>query len=714
MWRILGLCLFSPLFAWQEDDIAETMMVYAPEDFRYRNDGLVPKLVYGPSFFQRFGPVTAGDILSRIPGMAGTADAGEFDRPQMRGISPAYTQVLVNGEPIPGGANDRTVVLDRIPAQLVKRVEVLRAPSAEHDAQGIAGTINIVLHDTAATNGLDLQMGLTHFDTDRADHGDGAFSWRRAGDWGSWRISGSVVDRHNPKRQRTEFQRFEDEDSPDDGAEKKLKTFRNLLKDEVNTLDSTEAALNAHFRTSLGAGTILEGGGMYLDTDRQERENADFISGGEVEESIFDRGDFQQETWGLKLRLVKNWGNHILKLDGAHHGMRLDRAAEIGVIEDGMAVAEERELNLTTDSETRLSASLSLASRGGHQVMVGVSLSNRDRDAAERLFEINDEGVWEQQEIAGEFQVKERRYDLFLADTWTLNDAASLQMGLRYEHTDLRLSTEGKDGGELFPSLHFLQKFGDYHRLRISLARTTRRPDFQDLQPFARRNQPYDGQITFGNSQLRAEFAKGLDLGYELRLKQQEGILGVNLFYREITDLVETLQTGPDRFQIQNAGDGKVWGLELDLGIPLDGLNLPGVSVYTNYSWQDSEVLDPQSGLYRRFNLQPDYVINMTLLHTLPKSGFSYGVNWVTQGKASEILLTETSIIDAGGLLDVYLEKRWHHWSLRLSAANLTDGKRTVVVNEYDNLWTEGNPIETGMETEQAGRRFRLEFRGRF
>jgi outer membrane cobalamin receptor len=63
--------------------------------------------------------------------------------------------VLVNGRPIPGAGNDRTVFVDRIPAEIIVRIEIVRAPSANIDSQGIGGTINIILKD-----GMSLPPGL--------------------------------------------------------------------------------------------------------------------------------------------------------------------------------------------------------------------------------------------------------------------------------------------------------------------------------------------------------------------------------------------------------------------------------------------------------------------------------------------------------------------------------------------------------------------------
>src|SRR5262249_17247981 len=105
------------------------------------------ELVYDQRYFSQFEPMSVGDQLARVPGVAFTSDIGEHDSPQMRGLAEGYTQVLVNGRPIPGAGNDRTVFVDRIPAEIIDRVEIVRSPGADIDSQGVGGTINIILKD---------------------------------------------------------------------------------------------------------------------------------------------------------------------------------------------------------------------------------------------------------------------------------------------------------------------------------------------------------------------------------------------------------------------------------------------------------------------------------------------------------------------------------------------------------------------------------------
>ena len=59
--------------------------------YRDRAETVAPELVYDREFFQKFEPVSVGDQLRRVPGVAFTSDIGESDSPQMRGLGLGYT-----------------------------------------------------------------------------------------------------------------------------------------------------------------------------------------------------------------------------------------------------------------------------------------------------------------------------------------------------------------------------------------------------------------------------------------------------------------------------------------------------------------------------------------------------------------------------------------------------------------------------------------------
>ena len=93
--------------------------------FRNRSEETVPTLVYDTDYFQRFEPLTAGDALKRVPSVTFLSDVIESDGARLRGLDPGYTQILINGDKVPGSNTDRSFFLDRVPAELISRVEIV-------------------------------------------------------------------------------------------------------------------------------------------------------------------------------------------------------------------------------------------------------------------------------------------------------------------------------------------------------------------------------------------------------------------------------------------------------------------------------------------------------------------------------------------------------------------------------------------------------------
>jgi outer membrane cobalamin receptor len=143
----------------------DAVVVQGEIAYRDRTADIAPTLVYDLEYFQRFEPSTVGDMLKRVPGMTFVgSDIMEFDGAMMRGMAAGYTQVLINGKKVPGAGDDRSFWVDRIPAEMVDHIEILRSNSANRSGDAIAGTINIVLRDAYVFDGSYVRVGVNRWD----------------------------------------------------------------------------------------------------------------------------------------------------------------------------------------------------------------------------------------------------------------------------------------------------------------------------------------------------------------------------------------------------------------------------------------------------------------------------------------------------------------------------------------------------------------------
>ena len=104
-------------------------------------DDTASKTVVTSEEIQKYGDTSVNDVLKRVPGITVSGAAGRSGGEiRMRGLGNGYTQILINGERAPAG-----FAIDSLAPDVIERIEVLRAASAEFSTQSIAGTINIVL-----------------------------------------------------------------------------------------------------------------------------------------------------------------------------------------------------------------------------------------------------------------------------------------------------------------------------------------------------------------------------------------------------------------------------------------------------------------------------------------------------------------------------------------------------------------------------------------
>lgn len=91
----------------------------------------------------KFPAENVAEAIQRIPGVAISRDQGEGTTATIRGLPPALTQVLVNGDIAASGEIGREFSFDTFSADLFASVEVLKSNSADLDEGGVAGTINL-------------------------------------------------------------------------------------------------------------------------------------------------------------------------------------------------------------------------------------------------------------------------------------------------------------------------------------------------------------------------------------------------------------------------------------------------------------------------------------------------------------------------------------------------------------------------------------------
>lgn len=740
------------------DDAAPTvseLIVTGDIAFRNRVEGPEPVLSYDLDYFQRFEPLTAGDALKRVPSVTFLSDVLESDGARLRGLDPGYTQILINGEKVPGAGVDRSFFVDRIPAELIERVEVVRSSSANRSGDAVAGAINIVLRDALALDGGYLRAGAIHLDDGRVK-GTAAGVWGGQVGAGRLLVGASVQGRRNPKA-KTSW-RY---DEPGGELEN--------IEIQKDVRDGTDYSFNADYSVDALGGT-LDLSGMFVRTDRLQAERSVEYAEGEIENAAIQTYnvndlDILTDNWSLggKFKTQAFGGETSLKLGYAVlDDDQYEFEDEFTYDDDDAGFPEddvfESSRSQTDIKDAEFSAGLSheFALAFG-KLEVGVQYVGKDRDTSivetETEVEIDDPpaprpaipGAFDAFEPVpgGVSKIEERRIDPYVMASGQAG-ALSWEAGLRYETTDVTIVDETVDEADqrhendyafLLPSLNLRYALTDADRITFSAARTVRRPNFNYITPALLEGEFGDNDF-LGNPDLKPETAWGADLGFEHRIGRR-GVVGVNVFYRKVEDLQEFVNTGEyseealDNYEdaledgatpaeaaeeltsfvltADNVGDGEVYGIEFDLSTPLDFAGLPNTGVFLNYSLLDSKIDDVFGS--RRFNGQAKYVLNAGFIQDLPEWGAAFGATYRKQGAAADRLIGEEVRTTYGADLEVFVEKRFgERLVVRLTGSNLLDGKKREAFNKFDTIedQIDRDFDEYELEAEKAGPVFQL------
>ena len=171
---------------------------------------------------ERFGGRDLGQVLARAPGVVVKGAGSSAREFSIAGLGSGYTQILLDGNPVPPDFS-----LASIPADTIESVEIVRSLSADQRTQGIAGTIRIKLRrpekegvkrsgklefstykrylstdisTTYSTSISDWRVGLT------AGSSDGHDAWYSSADWLQTDTNGQAIESYKslaPERGRT-------------------------------------------------------------------------------------------------------------------------------------------------------------------------------------------------------------------------------------------------------------------------------------------------------------------------------------------------------------------------------------------------------------------------------------------------------------------------------------------------------------------------------
>lgn len=713
----LVLCLVPAVALAEEARLPEVLVGAERDDFDARRDARTTRLVYGREELDKMNEMTVGDYLRRLPGVTFSGPPGSPRDVRMRGMDKGYTQILIDGEAVPGGGKERQIQVDRLPLDMIERIEIIRAPTADMPNEGLSGTINIVLREAPkerVVSGRALYGVVDGRKTDAETKNVSAQYGDRFGDI-SLLLNASLGERGEAKTKSKNEQKFRADGSRSD--------WKQEFEDERLTSEGFEFAPRLNIK--LGGGNELKLMPFISRSDEDKRKTVDKLKFGDDDGARFEQEDKLREIarlrgeWKSKLRRGAELVLHAGVQEGIEDKDKTTR--EFNAAGTRTKLAEETTENV--ERETFGGARLKLP-LGTNKLEGGIQYFDKSRKDNKRTVETDAKGkvTVKSPGLGDRFDITERRWVAFLQDEITLGDRHFITPGLRSQWIEQRAADaigvrRSARHALNSPSLHYLWKLDGRNNLRASIAETIKLPKFDELSNVV---ETKGGTITdpdkSGNPDLKPEKALGFELGWEHFLPHSGGVLGANAFYRDVTDKIEkrtTLEGGRHVERPRNVGDAQIWGIELDVRVQMDVIGLPQLMLRANATRLYSRLENSAAGRNTRVKDQPPYVYNLGFDYYLPKWDASFGGNYNYTPRFEKDPGNPANFDDEAEqkLLDFYVHKRLsRQFGLRLTATNVLDMKK-----DKDKLAIDGAGNRTvAREIERSGRGLFVALEGKF
>ncbi len=650
-----------------------------------RRNASAAKIVIGREEIEQYGDSNVGEVIRRLPGVTQGGRPGRGGDLRMRGMGSGYTQILIDGERPPPGFS-----VEQLSPDVVERIELMRAPTAETGTRAIAGTINIVLREALRRRNTDLRPAVTvergRVSPQLSVSRDGVF-----GEDGSFNLTLNASE----TRERTDTSARTTFSDTGSGA-----VALDQADEDVAFGLRRRANLSSRIQWRLGPGESFTIQPFLMRSESSSAAEGTLQAIGAAPPAPYALrvadGESSFDIARLNLQLTRRVATDTrVELRGRIGRFALDsRSALTQFGADGSTVQSRLTHTSFDDTSWSLAGKLMQQLGGGHSLVGGVEAegTQRDEDSATLIGGVLQEGAFGTGLAASTL-----RQAVYLQDEWDPARDWSAYAGLRAE----TIRTRSDSGGEavenrstvVSPLAHLVWRFNAPKRdqLRLSLTQSYRAPTLRNLIALPSLNTLYPvpgGNVAAypdraGNPALEPERSQGIDLALE-RYLAQGGVLSVNLFHRRIRDLIRDVTTLEDvawadepRWvsRPRNLGRAIAQGVEFDAKFRLTELraDAPALDLRMNLSLYRSRV-DSVPGPDNRIDQQPRAVGNLGADYRLPGRpwtvGGSLGVTPGYRTQLTELQSQETGlrrVLDAYVLWQIDSETR-----LRLSLANLT------------------------------------------
>ena len=563
---------------------------------------------YSPDYFAQFQPITARDMLSRIPGFT-LQGGGNNDR----GFGQANLNILINGRRPSSKSSNANDILGRITANTVERIEIVDGASL--DIPGLSGQVANIITSTGELSGNWEYVARFEEGTE-PQLGEGNISV--SGSTGNLEYVASLDLQQRRVTEVGEEQFF-------DGAGQLIE---DRTEDRFSDGERPRIDLNLTYTPDNDRVANLNLAGELANSRRGNRETfAAITTAGTNGSSLSDNGEdeYNYEIGG-DYSFPFAQGN--LKLIGLHRFENSDFTNTFQFFEDGQTPFISRFDRLDEEGEFIARAEYSWK-------------STREQD-----WQLSWEGAFNFLDSSTEFadsetaltldnvRVEEQRTEANITTSWALSEKVNLQTSLGAEYSQLEVTTGTDPARKFFRPKGFVSASYDYSDKHIFRARIERDVGQLNFGTFVSSVDLTEDITNTGNAQIvPTQFWNG-----EIEVERKGGgaLSGTaKVFARLIEDPIDQIPflNDPNDPNDDSEGPGNLdsaflYGIEGNMTWLLDNIGLKGGELELEGLLQDSRIEDPVTLITRDINDTVRWRYNIELRQDIPNSDWAWDVRF--------------------------------------------------------------------------------------
>ena len=651
-------------------------------------------VIYTADSFSQYNPITASDMLDRIPGVSlrgGGPGSGRGDRGLGTGGN-----LLINGQRIAGKGNSARDQLDRITAAEVERIEIIRDTSGALNVRGASEVINVILLASQSRSSTTVEL-VNRLNHDNTLETGGSVAWSKQ--VGNFQALVNLEARPNYENRDNREVRL----GPDNEVVGTL--FETNIRDQQeNTLSSNMSYSLGDHRMQLNA-LIREG-----DHPRPVRRDfVDFTDAGLVnrieeedvnkEESNWEVGGDYEYSFddGSRLSVLFVANNEIrnnvrerYSANPAEEGLsknlfidsRQERQEFIIQGNYNISITETQSLRVGIESaDTQLDSSLLIGSSSGSEP------ASASVGGLSPLLSVSNPGT----------KVQEIRYEGFAFHNWTLSDRSSLESSLVYETSEISQTgavNKTRDFQFWRPSFDYRFNITENFRFRGTVKRSVSQLSFSSFAATTN-EEDRDLNALAGNPELEPQTSWDYEGQLEYRLPNDGGVISSNISYSDIDNYIgrinATIDPNEPLSATGNVAPAKRWAMFNRASIRLNSLSLPNAILGVTLGLFDSEIIDPFLKTKQRIGGRGFAGINFR--HDITSLGLSYGIDYSHSiwGGNYDIDIKTITRNDRERSLDLFFSKVWFEdWTFRLESDNTLGASRCRYRQRFDGTTING------------------------